>query len=75
MPNRDLNPHKAARVAMLLWNREYAQQSLGSMGFWDSLPEPQKNVCRELLEKILSAPDENAHASKVVHRPALKGSR
>lgn len=56
--NRDLNPHKAARVAMILWNREYAYSGKGSMSFWDSLKESQKLICRDEVGKILEAPDE-----------------
>ncbi len=56
--NRDLNPHKAARIAMLLWSREYAYSGKGSMSFWDSLKESRKLICREEAAKIVEAPDE-----------------
>lgn len=55
---RDLNPHKAAVVAMALFNREYAKQGGGSMQFYDSLSDDQKKTCREIVTKIESAPDE-----------------
>lgn len=55
---RDLNPHKPARVAMILWNREYASGGKGSMSFWDSLTESEKQTCREIVEQIAKAPDE-----------------
>jgi hypothetical protein len=55
---RNLNPHKAARVALLLYGREYAAQNGGSMDFWDKLSEGRKQTCREELEKIEKAPKE-----------------
>lgn len=56
--NPDLNPHKAARIAMVLWNYEYAASGKGSMSFWDSLPEGQKTTCRDILTEIQNSPDE-----------------
>ena len=55
---RNLNPHKAALVAMTLYCREYAEQSGGSMDFWDSLTESQKRTCREALKRIERAKPE-----------------
>lgn len=55
---RNLNPHKPARVAMLLWNKEYAAQPGGSMDFWDSLTEFDKRICREAVRDIENAPAE-----------------
>jgi hypothetical protein len=55
---RNQNPHKPARLAMFLWNREYAAQGGGSMDFWDKLRESQKQICREGIAEILKAPDE-----------------
>lgn len=55
---RNLNPHKAARMAMALYHDKYAAQMGGSMDFWDSLTEMEKGICRRALESILSAPDE-----------------
>lgn len=55
---RNLHPHKAARIAMLLWNREYAAQRGGSMDFWDKLSTSQKQICREALREIDAAPEE-----------------
>ena len=45
--NPDLNPHKAAVLAMYLWSERYAKSGLGSMGFW-----------KELMLKILEARSE-----------------
>ena len=56
--DRNLNPHKAARVAMILWNKEYAAQKGGSLDFWDKLTEQQRRTCRELAREIELAPDE-----------------
>ncbi len=55
---RNLNPHKAARVAMCLWGNRYAAQGGGSMDFWDKLTESEKKLCREILEQIEKAPEE-----------------
>jgi hypothetical protein len=55
---RNLNPHKAARIAMLLWNERYAAQRGGSMEFWDSLTEAERQTCRKCLEQVLEAPGE-----------------
>ncbi len=55
---RNLNPHKAARVAMILYSDRYARQSKGSMGFWDTLTEGEKRTCRDLVESIEESPEE-----------------
>lgn len=49
---RNLNPHKAAIVAMYIYHNEYAAQKGGSMDFWDGLTNYEKKVCFELLEKL-----------------------
>lgn len=49
---RNLNPHKAARAAMWLYSKQYANQKGGSMDFWDSLPEDKKNICRRMVGSI-----------------------
>jgi len=46
---RNLNPHKPARVAMILWNERYAAQRGGSMDFWDELTASEQEICREIL--------------------------
>jgi hypothetical protein len=55
---RNLNPHKAARVAMCLYGARYARQGGGSMDFWDALPDEDKQLCREILKQIEEAPSE-----------------
>jgi hypothetical protein len=52
---RDLNPHKAAVVAMWLHGARYAKQGLGSMGFWSSLTESEKEICRDMVDAIEKA--------------------
>jgi len=65
MANRDLNPHKEAIVAMLLWNKEYAQSGRGSMNFYEHyLSESDRRICREQVDKILKAPSELRDAAK-----------
>ena len=49
---RNLNPTPAARVAMIIWGREYSQQSGGSMDFWDSLPADRKRRCQLVVKKL-----------------------
>lgn len=56
--NRDLHPHKAARFAMWLWGVRYANQALGSMGFWDSLTDHERDLCRRAVAEIEAAPAE-----------------
>lgn len=58
MAKRDLNPHKAARVAMWLWGPRYARSGLGSMGYWDSLSDSEKDTCRLAVSDIERAPSE-----------------
>lgn len=55
---RDLDPHKAARFAMWFFHERYSRQRLGSMGFWDSLTERDRDMCREAVREILAARDE-----------------
>lgn len=55
---RNQNPHKAAVVAMSMWGAEYARQGGGSMDFWDKLDESRKRICREVVERVESAPAE-----------------
>ena len=52
---RDLNPHQAAVVAMWLYGKRYAEQSLGSMGFWCSLADSDRDLCRRMLREIKEA--------------------
>jgi hypothetical protein len=49
---RDLNPHKAARMAMWLWGAHYAASGKGSMGYWDSLSESARETCRRAVAEI-----------------------
>ncbi|MHC4616288.1 MAG: hypothetical protein ACYTEQ_00905 [Planctomycetota bacterium] len=55
MPNRDLNPHAEARVAMILWGNVYAAGGKGSMGFWDTLNPAQKDQCAKIADGIREA--------------------
>ena len=56
---RNLNPHKAARLAMIIWRGEYAKQGGGSMDFWDKIGEAKRQQARHLLKGILEAKDED----------------
>lgn len=53
--NPDIDPTPEARIAMLLWNKEYAEGRLGSMGFWASLTKSQQSICRNALTDVARA--------------------
>lgn len=55
---RNLNPHQEARLAMVIWGKEYSQQRGGSMEFWDALSDSRKRLCREVLDEIHTCPRE-----------------
>lgn len=55
--DRNLNPHKEARVAMAVFGARYAAQSGGSMDFWDSLSTSDRKVCRDVLKYVESTPN------------------
>lgn len=52
---RNLDPHKAARAAMYLWSEECMAKGLGSMGFWDQLPQNRKDFARAMVKEIEAA--------------------
>lgn len=49
---RNLNPIPEARVAMIIWGKEYSQQGGGSMDFWDRLSEEKKLRCSVVVEEL-----------------------
>lgn len=49
---RNLNPTREAIFAMYHWHKEYAEQLGGSMDFWDSLSDQDKNYCSRVVEAI-----------------------
>lgn len=55
---RDLHPHAPARAAMWRYSADYARSGLGSMGYWDRLPERDKELCRRMAADIKACPDE-----------------
>ena len=62
---RNLHPHAEARLAMALWDHEYAyKQSGGSMDFWDSRSPRQKQICVNIVSQILEAHKENGRATE-----------
>ena len=63
MAQRDLDPHKPARMAMWLWGANYAASGLGSMGYWDSLSEGAKETCRRAVADIEGAQPEKPNAN------------
>ena len=50
---RNLNPIMPARVAMIIWGKEYSEQRGGSMDFWDSLDDYRKRTCVFVVEALL----------------------
>lgn len=61
---RNLNPHAEARLAMVLWSREYAfEQQGGCMDFWDSLSESRRRLCVDVVTDILEAHEKNGRAA------------
>lgn len=50
--DRNLNPHRPARCAMWLYDYRYINQKGGSMDFWDSLSESEKDTCRRMANEI-----------------------
>lgn len=63
---RDLHPHKPAVFAMWLWGARYASGGLGSMGFWDSLTDSERDLCRRAIAQIEAAPAEPIPAGQVL---------
>lgn len=55
---RNSNPHGPAVIAMTLWSGRYAAQNGGSMDFWDTLREAEKDQCRRIFDQIIDAPGE-----------------
>lgn len=52
---RNLNPTPEARFAMFHWHNQYAAQQGGSMDFYDSLPEQDKDYCKRAVEEIMQS--------------------
>jgi len=55
---RNLTPHRAARMAMVLFDHEYGAQRGGSMDFWDGLSKDKKRHARDVLKIIMECPEE-----------------
>jgi hypothetical protein len=49
---RNLNPTKAAKVAMIIWGKEYSEQGGGSMDFWDRLTPEEKRRCEIVVREL-----------------------
>jgi hypothetical protein len=52
---RNLEPTAPARIAMTLWCHRYAAQNGGSMDFWDTLRDVEKDQCRRIAEEVRAA--------------------
>ena len=49
---RNFNPHKEARLAMLVYGEEYASQRGGSMDFYDKQLPGTKKKLKEWVDQI-----------------------
>ena len=61
---RNLNPHAEARLAMLIWGKEYSRKGCGSMDFWDYLDESRKKLCVEQVRLIKDSKSTDKTASE-----------
>lgn len=50
--HRNLHPTPAAKVAMIIWGKEYSEQGGGSMDFWDKISEERKHRCKLVVEAL-----------------------
>lgn len=56
---RNLNAHKAARIATIIWNDQYMAQNGGVMDFLDSLSFSKKAIARTMVLEIQNARQES----------------
>jgi len=49
---RNLNPTPEAKVAMIIWCKEYGGQMGGSMDFWDSLSFDRQKRCKLIVQAL-----------------------
>lgn len=68
--NEDLNPTKPAIVAMIIWGAEYAEKGMGSMAYFDQLPDSEKRRCEIVVDNLEGAfgvdLDEQAHLKQEI---------
>lgn len=72
--NPDLNPTPEARIAMSIWNNEYAYGSLGSMGFWNSLSPARQRICIAALAEVASAAIAHGRSLEELATPSPEAS-
>ena len=53
---RNLNPHREARLAMIVWGLDYSNQRGGSMDFYDALSDSKKRYLREWCDELERTP-------------------
>ena len=49
---RNLNQQREAKLAMIVWGKEYSEQRGGSMDFWDKISESRQKLCIEWCTKL-----------------------
>jgi len=49
---RNLNPHREARLAMMVWHKEYSEQRGGAMDFYDKLSDSEKRLCKQWCTEL-----------------------
>ena len=59
---QNANPTPEATFAMFMWPRDYAAQNGGSMEYFDSLSQSQKDYCRRAVDGILQAAERHRQA-------------
>lgn len=52
---RNQRPTAEAVAAMYLYGAEYAAQGGGSMDFWDKLDGSRRQLCHDLVNRIIEA--------------------
>lgn len=50
---RNLTPTPEARVAMIIWSKDYVAFGGGSMDFWDSLSADRQYRCEMVVRAVL----------------------
>jgi hypothetical protein len=59
----NLRPHAEARLAMAIWDHEYAfEQKGGSMDFWEHIGARRRRLVVGILDEVLKDLKENGRA-------------
>jgi hypothetical protein len=74
---RNLHPTAAARIAMIIWGKEYSEQRGGSMDFFDSLSPDARHRCELAVEDLQAEIGKplRTHGSRPVSCPGARRAR